>query len=419
MRYFNRIPKVMRTPLTLSIGTVLACLASPLIAGSVSWIPDRLPPAPEDGPALCQGNFLEPEVAAEILEEALEQFPDRAFWEAYRAHVKQRMLEGANLVPWPKRTPLNPVVTDVRQRDGYTVANVAFESVPGHFVTGNLYRPTDAKPPYAAVLTPHGHAPNDRLTRSTQSRCIALAKMGAVVLSIDMVGFGDSAKLVGDSAHRREFTLTLQSWNSRRALDYLLAQPGVDPARVAVTGESGGGTQTFLLTAHDPRVKLAAPVVMVSAHFFGGCHCESGLPIHRSADHFTNNAIIAAMTAPRPLLLVSVGGDWTVNTPGVEFPFARQIYSYYDAEEKVANAHFADEHHNYGPSKRHAMLRFVVEHFDLNLDVLLNDTGEIDETKLETEDPERLWVFTEERPAPDHVLRDMEEVERVFRALQE
>lgn len=300
----------------------------------VPWLPSAVPPKPATGPALTQGNFLKPEVGQAVLDAALKQFPDRASWDTYAAHLRTRLQEGANLAPWPRRTPLNAVIRQRRAYDGYSVENVAFESVPGYFVTGNLYRPLDTPPPHAVVLSTHGHygrinKPEDydnhgRFSPIMQNRCASLARMGAVVLSIDMFAAGESMAILGQDAHKNPLAVTVHTWNAMRALDFLLGLEGVDPARVGVSGESGGGTQTFLLTALDPRVTVSAPVVMVSSYFFGGCACESGLPIHRSADHFANNAMIAALAAPRPLLLVSNGKDWTKHNPEIEFPSSRK-----------------------------------------------------------------------------------------------
>lgn len=156
---------------------LLLVLAFPVFAGaahsSVSWVPEGLPPAPPAGTGL--GGFLKPEQGKAVLAAALERFPDRASWEAYTQHARTRMQEAAGLAPWPKRTPLNPVVRRLRTYDGYTVENVAFESLPGYFVTGNLYRPLHARPPYAAVLSPHGHyraitKPEERGQRSSRRR---------------------------------------------------------------------------------------------------------------------------------------------------------------------------------------------------------------------------------------------------------
>ncbi len=409
----------------------LAALSSAVAASSpvnVKWNPPGLPPAPAEGPALCVGAYLKPEQGQAMLDAALTQFPDRASWDAYAAHLRKRIQENVGLSPWPKRTALNPIFRAKRTFDGYTVENVAFESVPGYFVTGNLYRPLNAQPPFPVILSTHGHGgaikqPEDfekqgRFTSTVQARGGTFARLGAVVLSIEMVGYGDSIAQVGEAAHKRPFTQTLQTWNTTRALDLLLSLEGADPKRVAVSGESGGGTQTFLLTALDPRVTLAAPVVMVSSYFFGGCACESGLPIHRSADHFANNAMIAALAAPRPLLIVSDGKDWTQHNPTIEFPFLQKIYGYYGVPQKTAHVHLPTEGHDYGPSKREAVYRFIAAQFGLDLAPALDAAGKIDESRVTIERHVPLHVFNDEFPLPTRAPRDIAVIERTLRDLQ-
>jgi len=417
-------------PRPARLASLVATIAfsTALARADVPWLPPGLPPAPATGPALCPGAFLQPAQGAAILDAALAQFPDRARWDTYAAHLRTRIQEAAGLAPWPKRTPLNAVIRDCRTHDGYTVENVAFESAPGVFVTGNLYRPTAAIGKLPVILSTHGHAnkvvnPADydthaRFAPYVQTRCANLARMGAIVFSIDMFAYGEGIQLYGQDAHRDARAITIHVWNGMRALDFLLGLDGADTSRVAVSGESGGGTQTFLITALDPRVTVSAPVVMISAHFFGGCPCESGAPVHRGADYFANNVMIAALTAPRPQLLVSDGKDWTANTPRVEFPFLQKIYGYYGAADKVTNVHLPDEGHDYGPSKRAAVYRFLAAQLGLNLAAVTNAAGQIDESRITLDRAATLRVFTADFPVPPHALHDAAAISRAFTALQ-
>lgn len=339
-------------------------------------------------------------------------------WQARAARNRRGILAGANLDPLPARNPLRPIVRGKQVREGYNVENVAFESLPGFFVTGNLYRPLGQTGPFAGVLCPHGHftepAPGDaqqrkfvaRMLPYMQTRCATLARMGAVVFAWDMAGYAESTQV----RHADTNVLTLQIWNGLRAVDFLLSQPDVDSARLGITGESGGGTQSFLIGALDERIAVVAPIVMVSAHFFGGCNCESGLPIHRSAQHECNNADITAMLAPRPLLVVSCGADWTKNVPGVEFPYLWRVYQLFGAEKAIENCHLPYEVHDYGPSKRAAMYRFFARHLKLDLARVSLPGGGLSEADTVIADTDSLRVFTAANPRPADALEGAEAV---------
>ncbi|TDB64214.1 alpha/beta hydrolase family protein [Arundinibacter roseus] len=343
---------------------------------------------------LCQGAYFTEAQGKEFLTKNVPK--NKAAWEKRASAIRANMLEGMDLLPLPPKPTSAPIIHSRRVMNGYTVENIAFESMAGIFVTGNLYRPLQPQASNAAILCPHGHGNDPRFAEPAQVRSAMLARMGAIVLTLDMIGYGDSKQ----SEHKIPKALKLQTINTMRALDYLLSLPNVDPERVGVTGESGGGTQTFILAALDDRVKVSVPCVMVSAHFFGGCTCESGMPIHKKGEFQTNNVEIAALAAPRPMLLISDGGDWTLNVPQVEYPHIQKIYGFYGQKEKVVNAHFANEKHDYGPSKRKAMYPFMAKYLGLNMSMITDASGAIDETLVSMLPRAALEVFTSAHPRP-------------------
>jgi hypothetical protein len=363
--------------------------------------------AKEAGPTLCVGNYHSEADAVRQLERISATYSNLQQWQQRADRIRHQILTGMNLHPLPERTPLNSIIHKKREHKGYSVESAAFEARPGFLVYGSLYRPLGRKGPFPGILCPHGHArgrEGGRLRPDQQHRCATLARMGAVVFSYDMVGFGDSEHYGWD--HKHEQALTLQTWSSIRALDFLQSLADVNDQQLGVTGCSGGGTQTFLLTALDQRVKVAVPVVMVSAHFFGGCHCESGMPIHKTAELETNNCEIASLAAPRPILLVSVGGDWTKNTPQVEFPYIQSVYKLHEAATGVENTHFPDEQHGYQVKKRQAMYPFMVKHFGLDSGGIVDKaTAQFDESGNVIESVNTMRVFDENHPMPKHVLK--------------
>lgn len=321
--------------------------------------------------------YIRPEKEAKAhLERLLRQYAvSEEAWSARRDVLRATILKKLHLETIP-RDILNPNVSEKRSFDGYSVRNVALEILPGYYVNGNLYEPLkDGK--FPIVLCPHGHGKLGRFGEDQQIRAAVLARMGAVVFTYSMFAWRQEETPLPPEAHDDPISGSIQTLQTIRAIDWLVELPNTDPTRIGITGASGGGTQTFLGTALDPRITVSVPVVMVSSHFFGGCPCESGVPFH-ILNGCTCNAEIAALAAPRPMKIIAVTQDWTKNVPDVEFPYCQKIYELYGAKDRVEYA-ISDEPHNYGATKRAAMYPFMAKHLGL-------DATQIDESKVTVED---------------------------------
>jgi sugar phosphate isomerase/epimerase len=336
-------------------------------------------------------------------------------WEKRKAELKQCILASLKLTNLPAKPSSQPILSPVRKFNGYTVQNIAIETLPGLYVSGSLYRPTKSKGSIPVVLNPDGHFAKGRYREDCQYRCAALAQMGAMAFSYDLFGWdGESLLQIESKDHRRSLVQSIQALHAIRILDYLLSLKDADPTRVAITGASGGGSQTMLMAAIDDRIKLSVPVAMLSSYHSGGCPCESGMGIHTFSGG-TNNVEIAAMMAPKPMLVVSDGKDWTQHVPKNEFPFLQNIYRFYGKGDAVQNVHLATEGHDYGRSKRAAMYEFIAQHFGLNLSAIKNKGGEIDESRVTIEPEAALKVFGERgEKLPANAVKGFENVVKLF-----
>ena len=369
-------------------------------------------------------------------------------WNDRAAHVRRRILVSQGLWPMPAKTPLNPSIlgTIVKGPDakgnegtgGYTVSNVSFESAPGLFVTGNLYRPLGLKDnqKVPAVLFAHGHWQNARhsdqdaaATRKEiaageerfeeggrsrfQSLCVQLARMGCVVWQWDMLSDSDaiqfSRQIVHGFAKQRPEMNTKERWglyspqaeshlqsimglqtlNGIRGVDFVLSLPEVDSNRIAITGASGGGTQTMLVAAVDDRVTLSAPMVMVSTSMQGGCTCENASLLRVG----TGNVEFAALFAPKPQIM-NTADDWTREFATKGFPELQALYLLAGARDHVALKRGEHFPHNYNAITRSAFYTFINRHFGLG------SAEPVIERDYEIIEPAKLHVWNEEHPAP-------------------
>jgi dienelactone hydrolase len=337
-------------------------------------------------------------------------------WEARKQQIKPCLLEALQLSKLPAAPATKPIITPLRKFNGYTVQNIAIEILPGVWINGSLYKPAKYKGKIPVVLNPDGHWDKQRYRPDCQYRCAAVARMGAMAFSYDLFAWGESELQFKREDHRRSLAMTIQVLGSIRILDYLLSLKDADTSRVAMTGGSGAGSHTVLMTAIDDRIKVSAPVVSLSSYFYGGCPCESGMPIHECAGR-TDNMEIAAMAAPKPQLVVSDGGDWTDRMPEHDFLYLQKMYSWYGKKENVENVHLAGEKHDFGINKRTAVYYFMAKHLGLNLKAIQDKSGNIDESAITIEPEQALYVFGDKgQYLPSYAVKGFENLEKLFEA---
>jgi dienelactone hydrolase len=361
----------------------------------------------------------------------------RTQWEARAAELRRQVLVSLGLWPLPSKAPLNAVVHGRVDRDDYTVERAFFESMPGFYVTGSLYRPKEKVGKLPGVLCPHGHwedgrfhdAGTDKVKKEIasgaeqfeeggrsplQARCVQLARMGCVVFHYDMIGYADSTQISFEVAHRfaeqrpemnadqdwglfspqaeshLQSVMGLQTFNSIRALDFLTSLPDVDANRIGVTGASGGGTQTFILAAVDPRPAVIFPAVMVSTAMQGGCTCENACGLRID----TGNVEITGLFAPKPVAM-SAANDWTKEMETKGYPQLQELYRLLDAPDHVLLMAALQFDHNYNHVSRSAMYHWFNRHLGLGL---AEPIAERDYHRLSREEM-TVWGGTHPQPA--------------------
>lgn len=357
-------------------------------------------------------------------------------WDERREQVRRQILVAEGLWPMPTKTPLNPVIHGKVEGDGFTVERVYFESAPGFYVTGSLWKPKEIKGKVPGIMFAHGHWQDARLSLGTddkvraeiaaggerferggksifQSLCVQLARMGCIVWQWDMLSDSDSVQLSREVVHkfakqRPEMNTTenwglyspqaeshlqsimgLQTLNAVRGLDFLLSLPEVDPERTAITGASGGGTQTMLLAAIDDRIKLSFPCVMVSTAMQGGCTCENASLLRIG----TGNVEFAGLFAPKPQGM-NTANDWTKEMSTKGFPDLQKLYTTFGKKDNVLLVRGEHFPHNYNAVTRSAFYTFVNKHFKLGF------PSPVIERDYEPLTKDQLTVWDDKHPAP-------------------
>ncbi|MBN2316534.1 MAG: acetylxylan esterase [Sedimentisphaerales bacterium] len=281
---------------------------------------------------------------------------------------------------FPERTPLNPKITGIISRNGYTVEKVIFESQPKHYVTGILFLPDASKhkPPYPGVLVPCGHSSNGKASNAYQTMGALLALNGMVGFVFDPIDQGERGqllsqwpKLIGTRAHTMlgvgsillgRNTARFEIWDGMRAIDYLQSRPEVDPERIGCTGNSGGGTQTSYLMSLDDRIIAAAPSCYITSlerllNTIGPQDAEQNIfgQIAFGMDH----ADYLMMRAPTSILICAATKDFfDINGVWSSFRYAKRLYSRMGFAERIGLLE-NDATHNYNQLQRESVVRWM------------------------------------------------------------
>ena len=319
-------------------------------------------------------------------------YNNKAEWEARKDSLRREVRQRLGIDPLLEQSRAQKSKMQLgksRKHDGYAVQNFNLPTVNGHTIKGSIYIPQGKKQIAPSligkagggsplIICPIGHWNKGRYNEDLQRRLASLARMGAICVTYDIWGWGESEDEVGAEAHHTPEAHVMQTLHGIRILDEMLKRKDVDKNRVAVNGGSGGGSQTVLLSLLDDRYTAACPVVSMAAWFDGGCPCESGIPIMLSAGG-TCNPELAACFAPKPMMVVSDGGDWTEFTPVSEYPYLQRVYGFYGAQENVKNVHLPSERHDFGPNKRQAVYDFFIDVFGLDRSKLNEEKVTIEE----------------------------------------
>lgn len=288
----------------------------------------------------------------------ISQLKTAADWKKRQEEVKKILLE--SIGGFPERTPLNPVVTGVAERDGVKVEKLYYESLPGYYVTAALFTPVSYSGKLPAIVYCSGHSTNGFRSDTYQRAILNYVKKGFAVLAFDPVGQGERVQyLTPDGSSRMGPThehsypgsqvfMTGVSparyfiWDGIRAIDYLQTRPEIDGGRIGITGRSGGGTQSAYIAALDDRVLAAAPECYTTTfemllRSIGPQDAEQNFLY--SIEKGFDIPDLTELRAPKPTLLITTYNDFfSIQGARDVYQEARQAFKALGREEHLAMA---------------------------------------------------------------------------------
>ena len=381
--------------LSLAIAGLLATVASGSVHSQTISIPSaadfQVLPAPVEGPTSTP--FLQSQVdTAWAFDREREQR-----WNAIRSpkqlldeqqRLRTLLLQSIGGLP-TQRTPLHALVTGTIHRTGFRVEKLIYQSLPGVYVTALVYVPEDGRQSHPAILVPAGHSTDGKI--HYQSLCQRLVKSGYVVLSWDPIGQGERSQFWDAASHGSRYNLICaehavlgnqaylagqslaryEVWDAMRGLDYLLSRSDVDRRRIAITGTSGGGFQTAIIAALDPRIGVVIPSCYIMA-----MPMRIGNRIFRDPDSdpeqdppgFVSSGIdhagLLLLLYPRPVLVAAATLDFfPIEGTRKTVDEVHAIYARFSHGDRVQMIESYNEH-AYSVANQEAALRFLAAQWD-------------------------------------------------------
>lgn len=332
----------------------------------------------------------------------------REEWNTALRQRREMWREMIGLSPLPPRTALNATITGTLERGDYVVEKVHFQSLPGAYVVGNLYRPAKPEARLPAVLYLCGHT-KGKVAAGYQAHPRWFAQHGYVALVLDPIQLGESQGFHHgtyreerwDWPSRGYTPAGAEVWNAMRALDYLETRNDVDSERMGVTGLSGGGVISWCLGAADERVKVVVPVcqsgsieqVVADRGTDGHCDCAFWINYYRWCW-----PDLGALIAPRAFLIAS-GSEDILWRPNGYRDVAHRIRRQYTAVGADDQFDLVEDlaPHGYTPKLRRAIFTWFNTH-------LKNDpTPVVDDITDYVEPEENLLVFGGTLPKEDNM----------------
>ena len=323
----------------------------------------------------------------EARQQAWDAIRDEASLRKLQDDLRQKLLKTIGGLPAVK-TDLHAEITGKIPMDGFTIEKLVFQSLPGIYVTALVYVPNDHTSKHPAVLVPAGHAADGKFHYQALSQ--RLAGRGYVVISWDPVGQGERSQFWDASAQKSRYNLICaehaemgnlaylvganlarwEVWDGIRAVDYLLTRPDVDGERISITGTSGGGTQTALIAALDPRIKVAVPScyitslpMRISNRIFADPDSDPEQDLYGMISNGVDHPGLLLLMYPRPVMLAAAVLDFfPIEGTRKTFRELQEVYTRFGHADRMVMVESYNGH-QYSPENQQAALDFL-DHFD-------------------------------------------------------